>query len=171
MNFEGARYTCDILASRPELIGRKLRIYFMARDIRKIHAFFEDGSELGILVASRQWRITPHSLRLRKEILRLHRLKLLKYDEADNPVEAYVKLKRAEAKQNKRAGNSLAGVRAGINAAANVAADGNALFGGAPEPSTASSDAQASPQKKTRTVVPVQAIEPTPLTLKRTVLF
>lgn len=171
VNFEGVRYTSDILASRAELIGRKLRIYFMARDIRKIHAFFEDGSELGILVASRQWRTTPHSLRLRKEILRLHRLKLLKYDDADNPVEAYVKLKRAEAKQSKRAGNALAGVRAGISAAASAAVHGDGIFGAALQPNTTSSDLQASAPKMKKRTAPVHPVEPTPLTLKRTVLF
>ncbi|NMM19800.1 MAG: transposase [Rhodoferax sp.] len=171
VNFEGVRYTCDILGSRPELIGRKLRIYFMARDIRKIHAFFEDGSELGILVASRQWRITPHSLRLRKEILRMHRLKLLKYDDADNPVEAYVKFKRAEAKQKKHAGNALAGVRAGINAAASATAHGDGIFGSAEEPKSTISDAQVSMPKKTKAPALMETVEPTPLTLKKTVLF
>jgi len=173
INFEGVRYTSDILASRPELIGRTLRIYYIARDIRRIHAFFADGAELGILVASRQWRITPHSIRLRKEIMRLHRLKLLKYDESDNPVEAYVKYKRAEAKDKRRAGNSLAGVRSGIKAAAQAAEHGDALFKKAIDPGTLSSDAQlaAVTSKKTKKMPAMQVVEPTPLVLKRTVLF
>jgi putative transposase len=171
VNFEGVRYSCDILGARPELVGRKLRIYFIARDIRRIHAFFEDGSELGILVASRQWRITPHSLRVRKEILRLHRLKLLKYDDADNPVEAYVKFKRSESKHNKRAGNALAGIRGGINAAASAEAQGDRLFGQAAEPQTTESDAQSNLPQKKKTVAPLKTVEPTPLTLKKTVLF
>jgi transposase InsO family protein len=171
VNFEGVRYTCDILASRPELVGRQLRIYFMARDIRTVHAFFEDGSELGILSASRQWRTTPHSLRLRKEILRLHRLKLLKYDEAENPMEAYVLFKKAEAKNKKAAGNALAGVRAGVLAAARTSAHGDGLFGPAREPELAKSDAQPTAPRRAKSVAPGKGIEPTPLNLKRTILF
>lgn len=48
VNFEHVRYSNDVLSGNPGLIGKKLRIYFDPRDIRVIHAFFEDGSELGV---------------------------------------------------------------------------------------------------------------------------
>jgi putative transposase len=172
VNFESVRYTSDILSCRPELVGRSLRIYFMARDIRTIHAFFEDGSELGILVASRQWRTTPHSLRLRKEILRLHRLKKLRYSESDNPIEAYVKYKFELAKQNKRAGNALASVKAGVKAAQRDSETGDGIFGPgtAGKPTNAPSDSppDATPKARRR---PPKKVEPISLSLKKTILF
>lgn len=172
INFENVRYTNDILAFRPELVGRSLRIYYMARDIRTIHAFFEDGSELGILQASRQWRTTPHSLRLRKEIFRLQKLKKLKFSDSDNPIEAYVKYKLELAKQNKKAGNSLASVRSGVKAAHRDAEAGDGIFGPgtAVKPSNSSSEtslkAGAKPPRR-----PPTKVEPIPLSLKKTILF
>jgi hypothetical protein len=90
------------------LIGQKLRIYFDPRDIRVIHAFFEDGSELGVLTASKPWCYTPHSLRVRQEIFRLKALGKLRYKDGDDPIEAWVKYKRRQSADNKRARNDLA---------------------------------------------------------------
>jgi putative transposase len=108
INFLEVRYTNDILSSSPALIGKKLRIYFDVRDIRSVRAFFEDGAELGVLAAARPWCYTPHSLRVRQEIFRLKRKKKLSYREGDDPVEAWEKYKRAQAKTNKRAATDLA---------------------------------------------------------------
>lgn len=108
INFCEVRYSSDILSNNPALIGQKVRIYFDVRDIRVVKAFFEDGSELGILTAARPWCYTPHSLRVRQEINRLKREGKLKYREGDDPVEAWTKYKRAQAKTSKRAANALA---------------------------------------------------------------
>ena len=108
LNFEGVRYTSDVLASKTELRGKKVRIYFNTQDIRQLHAFFEDGTELGILIASRAWRRTAHSLRQRCEILRLVRLGKLRYRADDDAVEAYALYKRRQARTSKKAANSLA---------------------------------------------------------------
>ena len=111
INFENVRYSSDVLSNNPGLIGKKLMIYFDVRDTRMIRAFFADGAELGILTASKPWCFTPHSLRVRQEIFRLKRLGKLSYKEGDDPVEAWVKYKRAEAKSSKSAANDLAKVR------------------------------------------------------------
>jgi hypothetical protein len=108
INFESVRYTSDLLKGKPELIGKKLKIYFNIKDIRQIHAFFEDGSELGALIASKSWRKTAHSLRLRKEILRLVRLGKLRYREGDDAIEAWAVYKRRAAASDKRAASALA---------------------------------------------------------------
>lgn len=108
INFAGVRYTSDVLSQNSALFGKTLRIYFDVRDIRVVKAFFEDGSELGVLTAGRPWCYTPHSLRVRQEILRLKREGKLKYREGDDPVEAWVKYKRAQAKTSKRAAGDLA---------------------------------------------------------------
>jgi len=111
INFEHVRYSSDVLSNNPALIGRKLKIYFKPRDIRTLHAFFEEGAELGILTAAKPWCYTPHSLRVRQEIFRLKMLGKLKYKEGDDPVEAWVKYKRAQARTSKAAVNDLAKAR------------------------------------------------------------
>lgn len=108
INFYGVRYTCDVLSNNPSLIGKKVRIYFDVRDIRSVRAFFNDGAELGILTAARPWCYTPHSLRVRQEILRLIRTKKLQYREGEDPVQAWRKYRHAQGKNNKRAANDLA---------------------------------------------------------------
>jgi putative transposase len=111
INFLEVRYTNDILSSSPGLIGKKLRIYFDVRDIRSVKAFFEDGAELGVLSAARPWCYSPHSVRVRQEIFRLKRKGKLNYREGDDPVEAWEKYKRSQAKTNKRAATDLATAR------------------------------------------------------------
>lgn len=108
VNFAGVRYSSDVLSSNAALAGKMLRIYFDVRDIRVLRAFFEDGSELGILTASRPWCYTPHSLRVRQEILKLKREGKLLYRDGDDPVEAWVKHKHTQSRNNKRAANDLA---------------------------------------------------------------
>lgn len=111
VNFEHARYSSEVLSNNPGLIGKKLKIYFKPKDIRSLHAFLEDGAELGVLIAAKPWCYTPHSLRVRQEIFRLKALGKLKYKEGDDPVEAWVKYKRAQARTSKVAANDLAKMR------------------------------------------------------------
>ncbi|WP_076591363.1 hypothetical protein [Herminiimonas arsenitoxidans] len=108
VNFSGVRYSSDVLSNSASLLGQSLRVYFDVRDIRVLKAFFDDGSELGILTAARPWCYTPHSLRMRQEILRLKRLGKLNYREGDDPVEAWEKFKRIQSKSSKNAANDLA---------------------------------------------------------------
>ena len=108
INFSNVQYTSKELASSADLINKKLRIYFDVRDIRTVKAFFEDGTELGILTAARPWNATPHSLRLRQQIFReIAEGKLVIKDGMD-PIEAWEKNRWSEARKNKRAANALA---------------------------------------------------------------
>lgn len=108
VNFEYAKYTSDVLGNNPRLIGKKVRIYFNPNDVRFLYAYFDDGSELGILTAARPWCYTPHSLRVRQEIFRLKARGKIKFSEGDDPVEAWVKYKRRDALKSKVARNDLA---------------------------------------------------------------
>lgn len=108
INFEHVRYSSEVLSNNPALIGKKLKIYFKPKDIRMLHAFLDDGAELGMLLAGKPWCYTPHSLRIRQEIFRLKSLGKLKYKEGDDPVEAWVRYKRRNAGQSKAAANDLA---------------------------------------------------------------
>ena len=171
INFEHVRYTSDLLASRPELVGTTLRVYFIARDMRTIHAFFEDGSELGILVASRQWRKTPHSLRLRQEIFRLIRQGRLHFSSTDDPVEVYLREKRREATDNKRAANSVAKVQAGISAATAAEKFGVTTLNPTVQAQFEQSDIITKGSSSPKKNKPEKPVVPVPLSLKRTLLF
>lgn len=179
INFEGVRYTSDALESKPELIGKKVRIYFNIQDIRQLHAFFEDGSELGILIASRSWRRTAHSLRLRKEILRLTRLGKLNFRDGDDAIEAWAVFKRRTAAKDKRSATALAkqgqveafAASASTNAAAPPANDAPA--GPAAEPNSAPAGTP-NEDRAAEAVKPVQAKtipKPKPLSVRRTIVF
>lgn len=172
VNFEGVRYTSDTLARKPELIGSKLRVYYIARDVRKIHAFFTDGGELGILVASKQWRTTPHSLRLRQEILRLKKLGRVSWGAQDDPIEKYILMRRQEAKHSKRAASKIAQARANIDAAYADAAENLSPFASSAsaEPTHSTQEADAITAKAARKPTKLK-VEPTPVTVDRTIFF
>jgi prepilin-type processing-associated H-X9-DG protein len=108
VNFEYVRYTSSILSSNASLIGQKLRIYFNVKDIRHVHAFFTDGSELGVLTAVRPWCFSQHSLRVRQEIFRLIHQRKITYRDGEDPVEAWFAYKKTEAARHQRSANDLA---------------------------------------------------------------
>jgi putative transposase len=108
INFSNVKYTSDILADNAALIGKKIRIYYDVRDIRTVKAYFDDGSELGVLRAARPWCFTPHSLRVRQEIFRLLAEKKIALHDGDDPMEVWAKFKWAESKTSRKAANDLA---------------------------------------------------------------
>lgn len=169
INFEGVRYTSDVLQRHPELKGQPLRIYYMARDLRQVHAFFADGTELGILVAERRWRTTPHSLRLRREILRLISMGKIRLSGDDDPVEVYVRYKAKLARESKKAAGALAQVRAGVRAANQDAEHGDSPFGPIPRTAHPGDDAIERPTSPNRSGK--QPSGPVPVTLTKTLYF
>ena len=108
VNFGDERYTSDVLRDKPHLRGKKIRILFNIQDIRQLQAYAIDGSELGVLVASRAWNRTPHSLRQRQEIKRLVRMGKLRYRPDEDAIGAYAAYKRRQAPKNKKAATALA---------------------------------------------------------------
>lgn len=111
INFSNVKYTSRELGASPALIGKKLRIYYDVRDIRTVRAFFEDGSELGVLTAARPWNEVPHALRLRQQIFREIAEGKLVVKPGQSPIEAWEQLRWSEARKNKRAANALAQAR------------------------------------------------------------
>lgn len=102
INLYGVRYSSSVLGEASGQIGRPLRIYFDPEDMRVAMAFLENGEEIGPLKAARPWDQTPHSLRLRQEILRLKRLKEIDYGDLSDPVEAYLKYQRRKSRAKQR---------------------------------------------------------------------
>ena len=111
ISFMHVRYTSEQLARHSNLIGKQLRVYFDAKDLRTLRAFTEDGHHLHDLSASGPWRHEPHSLRLRQEVFKAKREKKLAFLTGESPIEAFVKLRRSKASKSRRAASDLARVQ------------------------------------------------------------
>jgi hypothetical protein len=81
-----------------------------ADDLRCVRAFLADGTELGVLEAQGAWRVMPHNLTLRREIMNVKENKHTRNMADGNPIEAYVQTKVADAKKSRRAASDLAQV-------------------------------------------------------------
>lgn len=157
INLYGARYTSDVLACSTGLIGKRLLVYVNADDLRSVRAFLPDGAELGILEAQGAWRVMPHNLKLRQQILKErgnNRRSRTLVD--DNPIEDYLQNKLAKAKKTRRAASDLAQARRILTAAPTARTPigpAKAATAAAPKsnrPSPANSSTDAAPQTSTR---------------------
>lgn len=108
INLYGVRYTNHVLATSAHLIGQHLQIYMNADDLRSVRAFLADGMELGVLEAQGAWRVVPHNLRLRQQILRQRGRGRRNASLGLNAIEAYVDEKMKQAKQTRKAATELA---------------------------------------------------------------
>lgn len=108
IEIEGARYTNDILSSSPELISNKITVYIDPKNAQLGEAYFEDGTELGILLAKGFWGRTPHTLEMRREINRARINQLIHYTENDDPIHVYIDYLSKEAPKNKKIRSKLA---------------------------------------------------------------
>jgi hypothetical protein len=89
VNFEGVKYTNDLLRRSLGLIGKQIYVEWEG-DIRTIRAFTEKGTELGSLRAAPPWNQTPHTLEMRRAVNSLRQRKVLHYLENCDPIEAYL---------------------------------------------------------------------------------
>lgn len=90
VNFEGVKYSNDVLSKSYDLSGVKLTLVVDPSDIRSIKAFLPGGAELGILTAQGIWGRTPHTLEMRKAIIGLRIKRLIHYTESDDPIQVYL---------------------------------------------------------------------------------
>jgi len=121
ISFMHVRYTSEQLARSSNLIGKQLRVYFDAKDLRTLRAFTEDGQPLQDLLASGPWRHEAHSLRLRQEVFKAKRNKQLEFVAGESPIDAFVKLRRAKAPKSRRAASDLARIQRERRDASNTA--------------------------------------------------
>lgn len=117
ISFYHLRYTSAALAQRADLIGRPLRIYYDADDIRRVRAFLDDGTELGELTVGGRWRESAHSLEMRQRIFRARRLRQVQFSELDDPVQVYLQFKRGQAKRSRKAASEVAQIKERIRLA------------------------------------------------------
>jgi hypothetical protein len=120
IEYENVRYTNSILSRSYGLIGEKLDLIVNTDDIRIIRAFLPDGAELGTLKAMGKWGLTPHSLKIRKEIFSLRKRKLIYFTSSEDAIDVYEKYLKNEFKTNKNARNKLGSLNRSISERMNV---------------------------------------------------
>ncbi|MGF6782374.1 hypothetical protein P3T21_007615 [Paraburkholderia sp. GAS334] len=79
-------------------------------DMRCVRAFLSDGAELGVLDVQGSWRLIPHKLKLRQQILKQAGERRQRGAGAPDPIGAYVQEKLAGAKTARKAATELANV-------------------------------------------------------------
>lgn len=108
INLYGVRYTSELLATSPHLLGQKLLVYMNADDLRCVRAFLSDGSDLGKLDAQGAWCVFPHNLKLRQEINKLKGRGRCPTVVGLNPIESYIQEKFAGAKKTRKGATEYA---------------------------------------------------------------
>ncbi len=74
VHFENARYSGPGLASRHDLVGKKVWVInHIEEDARYVLCSTQDGASLGVLRAAPPWNTLPHSTEVRKQILSVFR--------------------------------------------------------------------------------------------------
>ena len=114
------RYTSVQLASRVGLVGQSLRIHADPQDLRRLVVATESGEILEPLQASGAWREHRHSLWLRRAFFKAKRQRQLDFAAGQDPIEAFLALRRKQASKSKRASTDIARVqrdRAKVNTA------------------------------------------------------
>ncbi len=113
--YEGVEYRSDILGRSLGLIGKKLDLFINMDDVRVIRAYLPDGSEFGYLIAAGKWGVTPHSLRVRKQINMLREKKLIHLTTFDDPIDAYHRYLEVNSVKNKKDRNKLASLEKALS--------------------------------------------------------
>ncbi len=116
ISFYHVRYTSHALAQSPQLIGQSLRIFYDADDIRVLRAYLADGTELGELKVGGLWSMSPHSLEMRRRIFKAKHLRQLRFEELQDPVQAYLNFKRGQSKRSRKAASEIAQIKERIQA-------------------------------------------------------
>ena len=114
IHFFGARYTSHSLASRADLIGQPVQLYFDADDVRAVRVFDATGRELCVVEVQGAWRYTSHTLRMRKEILALVRERKLRIVRDDDPVQCYLDWLRQSVGKGRRSASKAEAIRRAV---------------------------------------------------------
>ena len=106
VQFMGVRYSSDVLACSPELIGERVQFRVNVKDIRTAEVFHK-GRSLGRVYADAKWMRHPHSLRIRRAILKLIKKRRIDWS-TQNPVGAHLEYLRERQRRSRRDRNKFA---------------------------------------------------------------
>jgi transposase InsO family protein len=90
INLFAVRYSSRDLAASTYLLGKPLRVYYNADDLRAVRAFLPDGAELGELKAQGAWGEIAHDLKLRREIIKLRGTKRMAHALSADVIDKFV---------------------------------------------------------------------------------
>ena len=91
-----------LLSSSGQYVGEKIRIVYDPRDISKIEAYTEEGIFIDTLVARGEFGTKSHSVKTRKNVLKLARERGREHLEFDTPIVAYMEHLKEESKKSRR---------------------------------------------------------------------
>ncbi|MCX7099832.1 MAG: hypothetical protein NTV43_18210 [Methylococcales bacterium] len=98
VNFEGARYTNEILGQRFDLVGHYIWVVnHLEDDARVAQASTLDGMQLGVLRAAPPWHKLPHSLRVRSAINAAVRRRMFTLANTVDAIGAFLEFQEAQA--------------------------------------------------------------------------
>jgi putative transposase len=108
--YEGSRYTNLVLSSAFGLVGKYITALGASSDLRRLEAYFPDGTPIGTLFAENRWRHVPHSLDTRKAVNRLRRENRLHLQIEEDYPTSYRRHLEESARSSKNAATELARV-------------------------------------------------------------
>lgn len=116
VQYMGAVYTSQILASCPEFSGRGVVLYIDPEDARFAQAYLDDGTDIGQLEVKGMWRRTRHTLEMRKAVMQAKNRQLIHYTADDDPIHVYIDHLSSVAGKSKKATRALMKARRAIEA-------------------------------------------------------
>ena len=91
VNFQGVRYSNATLASRHDLVGKRIQVVnHLEDDARIALACTEQGMTLGVLRAAPPWHVLPHSLAIRSSIQSMVRRRMFAVASGGDAITAFV---------------------------------------------------------------------------------
>jgi len=92
VNFEGARYSSDVLGQRYDLVGTDIWVTnHLEDDARVAQASLPNGLSLGVLRAAPPWNKLPHSLTIRRAINSCSHQGVLRLTDGGDAIESFLK--------------------------------------------------------------------------------
>ena len=103
IQFQGARYRNNLLAVSNEYVGKDITILIDPDDISSVEAYNSNGFPLGTLTANGEYGRIPHSLKTRKNAVRLTRQNGTQNSEYSAALTAYEDHLKKESRKTRRA--------------------------------------------------------------------
>lgn len=105
--FEYSRYTSIKLINDSSKIGERLTLFIDEENIQTIQAYNEDGTYYDTLTASGKWSRMPHSLIMRKLIMKHRNIEEFNYLDHQDPIAAYQEFLKTKSISDKQARRKL----------------------------------------------------------------
>ena len=103
VQFMGCEYRSRMLATSEMYVNQKISIVFDPRDISVLQAYSMDGKYIDTLRARGEFGTKSHSIKTRKNVMKLARERGRQNLEFDTPIEAYVEHLKKAGKKSRRA--------------------------------------------------------------------